>query len=149
MEVSARVKVNASKEAIWSVIKDIDNAPKNISGIVSVEVLERPTEGLVGLKWREQRVMFGKEAYETMWVTDSEENSFYQTRAESHGANYISKMLIEDNGDSCVLEMSFKAEALTFGAKVGNFVFSGMMKKSTEKALFEDLKDIKKVAEAI
>lgn len=149
MEVSARVKVNASKEAIWSVIKDIDNAPKNISGIVSVEVLERPTEGLVGLKWREQRVMFGKEAYETMWVTDSEENSFYQTRAESHGAIYISKMLIEDNGDSCVLEMSFKAEALTFGAKVGNFVFSGMMKKSTEKALFEDLKDIKKVAEAI
>lgn len=148
MEVSVQLEVNATKEAVWSVISDIEHSAENIRGIESIEVLEKPAHGLVGLKWREKRIMFGKEAYETMWITEAEENSHYQTRAESHGAVYISRLSVEDKDGGCILTMGFKGEAQTLGAKISDVIFSGMMKKSTEKALYEDLEDIKKVAEA-
>lgn len=148
MEARASLKINASKEAVWAVICDIENADKNISGINKVEILDQPKDGIVGLKWRETRTMFGKEATEVMWVTDAETNKYYRTRAESHGAIYISTMSIEDRGDTSIISMGFEGEAVTFGAKVGNFIFGKMMLKSTEKALMVDLEDIKKVVEA-
>ena len=85
MIVEVQVTINGSKEAILAVITNIENASETISGIEKVEVLERPENGLVGLKWRETRTLFGKTATEEMWITDAAENEFYQTRAESHG----------------------------------------------------------------
>jgi hypothetical protein len=41
---------------------DIENASKIISGIDKIEVVEKPTHGLVGLRWRETRMLFGKPA---------------------------------------------------------------------------------------
>ena len=93
--------------------------------------------------------MYGKEADETMWVTDGLANQFYQTRAESHGAIYVSRFEIDDQGDYCVLTMSFEGTAVSFGAKFFNFVFAGMMKKSTVKELDKDLQDIKKAVESL
>ena len=145
MKAYAEINVKAPKEAIWSVICDIEHCDHNISGIQKVEVLEQPDSGVVGLKWRETRTMFGKEATEVMWITEAEEYSYYKTRAESHGSIYISRMGIIEQGDHCVLSMGFEGVALTFGAKIGNAIFSKMMAKSTEKALFVDLEDIKKV----
>jgi len=147
MEARASIAVNGSKEAIWTVICDIEHFENNISGINKVEILNKPSEGLIGLKWREARTMFGKEATEVMWVTEAESNKYYKTRAESHGAIYISTMAIEDKGDTCVLSMGFEGEPVSFGAKVGNFFMGKMMMKSTEKALLVDLEDIKKVVE--
>lgn len=43
-----------------------------VSGIISLNILHQPEDGLVGLKWEETRKMFGKEASETMWITDYE-----------------------------------------------------------------------------
>lgn len=148
MKVKAQIQINAPKEVIWDVITDIENSDKNISGIKKIEILERPESGNIGLKWRESREMFGKEATEDMWITEEQVNSYYQTRAESHGSVYVSRLSIDEKGDHCILTMEFTGESTTFGAKVGNFIFSGMLKKSTEKALFVDLEDIKKVAES-
>lgn len=147
MKVKAQIRINAPKEIIWGVITDIEHSDNNISGIKKIEILERPKAGNVGLKWRESREMFGKEATEDMWITEEKVNSYYQTRAESHGSVYISRLSIDEKTDHCMLTMEFKGESNTLGAKVGNFIFSGMLKKSTEKALFVDLEDIKKVAE--
>ena len=63
-----------------------------ISGIEKIEVLEKPSHGLVGLKWEETRIMFGKTAIEIMWITEAEDNSHYQTRAEHRNVVYISKL---------------------------------------------------------
>jgi len=82
MKLSAKTAINAPKEAIWGVITDIENATKNLNGVEKVEILEQPSDGLVGLKWIETRTIFGKTATETMWITEAVENKFYQTRAE-------------------------------------------------------------------
>ena len=50
MIVEARVTINGSKAAIWAAITNIENASETISGIENIEVLEKPANGLVGLK---------------------------------------------------------------------------------------------------
>ena len=148
MEVSVDIVINASKEAVWKVITDIDAAKDNITAINSIEVLERPDSGLVGLKWKETRTMFGKEASEVMWITDSEENVTYRTRAESHGSIYVSWHKLEEVEAGVKYTMGFSGKAQSMGAKIMNGLMGWMMKSSTKKALMKDLEDIKAVAEA-
>lgn len=87
--------------------------------------------------------MFGKEATETLWITDYIENEYYQTRAESHGSIYISRLSIERLGENTKLTMSFCAEAKTFFVKIFSLCMGFMIKGSMKKALIKDLSDIK------
>ena len=90
---------------------------ENISGINSIEIIQQPSDTMVGLKWKEGRTMFGKEAFETMWVTDAKDNEFYQTRAESHGAVYISRFDLSEENGQCTLTMSFEGQPQSAGGR--------------------------------
>ena len=85
MIAEQQVTISAPKQAVWKVITALENGAETISGIEQIEILEQPENGLVGLKWRETRTLFGKTATEIMWITDAVDNDFYTTRAESHG----------------------------------------------------------------
>lgn len=149
MKVSTSVTINSTKEKVWQIISDIENSVNNIEGIMKIEVINPPGDNLIGLKWKETRMMYGKEADETMWVTHGKENVFYQTRAESHGAIYKSRFDIEEKGDACVLTMGFEGESVSLFAKIFNALFAGIMRKSMVKELDKDLQDIKKAVEAL
>ncbi len=148
MHMNVEVPVEASKHEIWKLITDIEHAPDRISGIEELEVLETPSEGLVGLKWRETRVFGGKKATETMWVTEAVDESHYRTEASSHGSVYRSRMYITEDGDATRLGMDFDCEPQSFGAKVMWLVFGFMFRGATRKALLQDLTDIKAAAES-
>ncbi|MBO6792361.1 MAG: SRPBCC family protein [Balneolaceae bacterium] len=148
METSVSVEVNAPKEEVWKAITDFENCQTYISAINNLEILHQPEDTLIGFKWKESRTMFGKEAVETMWITECEENSYNQTRAESHGSIYISRMAVESLGDKTKLSFSFKGEAVSFFAKIMMKLMSGMMKKSMDEAMCTDLDDIKAYVEA-
>ncbi|MDX1407878.1 MAG: SRPBCC family protein [Saprospiraceae bacterium] len=148
MQLSTSIDIHAPVEAVWNVVTNIEDAPNRIEAIESVEILERPEHGLVGLKWKEVRTLFGKQASEVMWVTDAEENRFYKTRAESHGAIYISTISVDEKNGVTTLTMSFDGTPVTFGAKVMSALMGWMMKGATQKALAKDLEDIKEVVES-
>jgi hypothetical protein len=80
MLVEAEVTIDGSKAAIWAVITNIANAAETISGIKNIEVLEKPANGLVGLRWRETRMLFGKPAIAEKLITEAAENQFYKTK---------------------------------------------------------------------
>jgi carbon monoxide dehydrogenase subunit G len=143
MNIEVQVDINGTKEEVWKVITDIENSTETIRGIEKIEVLEKPADSFVGLKWRETRTMFGKTATEVMWITDAEENKSYKTRAESHGAVYVTKFDLSEEGKNVRLTMNFEGTPQTFGAKIMSALMGGMMKKSTEEALMQDLMDIK------
>ncbi|MFQ3229374.1 SRPBCC family protein [Reinekea sp.] len=148
MHVTVEKEINSPVAQVWSAICDIEHSDKMISGIVKINVLHKPEDGIVGLKWEETRKMFGKEALETMWITESKPESYYYTRAENHGAIYTTKMSVRENGDKTILGMEFSA---TSNSKFGRFMSSVMgflMKKSMTKMLDADLEDIKKFVEA-
>lgn len=148
MRVGAEVDVAAPKHVVWNIITNIDEAQHTITAIEKIEVLERPPQGLLGLKWRETRTMFGKTAIEVMTVTEVEEGTHYCTEAESHGSAYFSKLSVAEVGDATRLTMTFRGEAQSFGAKVMSAVLGPLFKGATEKAMRQDLLDIKAKAEA-
>ncbi|MBD80877.1 MAG: hypothetical protein CL840_18315 [Crocinitomicaceae bacterium] len=143
MELSVSVEINKPREEVWKAIVDFENCSNYIESITDLQVLEKPADTLIGFKWKETRVLFGKEATETMWITDYVENEYYQTRAESHGSIYKSWLSIEQVGDKSQLTMSFEGQAQSFFAKVFSVLMGSMMKGSMKKALLKDLNDIK------
>jgi ribosome-associated toxin RatA of RatAB toxin-antitoxin module len=149
MKVQSEIIISGTREAIWKAVSEIEKSGEFISSIDSIDVLEKPEEGLIGFKWKETRTMFGKEATEVMTVTEAKESKYYKTYAESHGAVYMSTISIEDSDDTLVLKMEFEGIPVTFKGKLMNLVFGMMMKSSTEKALYQDLVDIKKYVESV
>lgn len=147
MTITADIKINQFKDIVWKAITDIENWESMISSIFKIVILNKPAGDFVGLKWEETREMFGKEAKETMWITESEVNEYYCTRAESHGSVYITKLSLKSIDNSTVLTMSFNGIPQSIIAKVLSFVMGPLIKKSMKKALTKDLEDIKAYVE--
>lgn len=146
MTITVSEEINASREQVWRLITDIDSWKDTITGIETVEVLSRPEAGVVGLKWKETRTMFGKQADETMWITAAEPYGWYETRAENHGAIYNTRLSLDGNDDKTTLTMRFSATPTTFVSKLMSamsFMFNGTLRKMMQK----DLGDIREVAE--
>jgi hypothetical protein len=148
MIVEAQVTINGSKAAIWAAITNIENASEIISGIEKIEVLEKPANGLVGLRWRETRMLFGKPATAEKWITDAAENAFYKTRAESDGFVFLSTTSIsESSGGSITLTSVHESQPQGIGARLMSIPMVLLFKGVAKKAILQDLKDIKSAVE--
>src|SRR5262249_413338 len=105
MIVEAQVAINGSKAATWAAVTNIENAAEIISEIEKIEVLEKQANGVVGLRWRETRMLFGKPATAEKWITDAAENEFYKTRAEDGGFVFLTtKSISESSGGTTLTE---------------------------------------------
>lgn len=147
MHLSTSVVVKAPRHQVWQVVTDIQNAASVISGIEDIEILDQPANGIVGLKWKETRTMFGKTATETMWITDAVEDDYYRTEARSHGCIYRSKIQLADADGATRLTMDFDAEPTSVSAKVLGSTLGLLFKGATRKALLRDLNDVKAALE--
>jgi uncharacterized protein YndB with AHSA1/START domain len=146
MIVEVQVTINASRTAVWNAITNIEKTAEFISGIEKIEVVEKPVTGLVGFKWRETRMYFGKPATVEIWITDAVENEYYKTRAESDGYLFLSTMSISESRDGITLTSThdYKPQSAVAKLKSMSMVFfKGMIKKT----LLQDLNDIKSAVE--
>jgi uncharacterized membrane protein len=146
MIVEAQVTIDGSKAAIWAVITDIENAANIISGIESIEVVEKPANGLVGLKWRETRMLFGKPATVEKLITDADENEFYTTRAEDSGFVFLTTMRISERSSGMTLSSSHDSKPQGFAARVQSIPMV-LFKVVVRKAIMQDLDDYKSAVE--
>ena len=147
MLVEAQVTINGSKAAVWAAITDIENASKIISGIENIEVLEKPANGLVGLKWRETRMLFGKPATAEKLITDAAENEFYKTRAEDNGFVFLTTMSISESSGGITLTSSHDSQPQRIVARLMSIPMGILFKGVAKKAILQDLKDIKSAVE--
>jgi len=146
MIVEAQLTINGSKSAVWSAIANIEHASEIISGIKKIEVIEKPANGLVGLRWRETRILFGDEATVEKWITDAGENEFYRTKAEDGGFMFLTTMRISESNGGVTLTSSHETKPRGVVARLKAlpmFLFKGMIKK----AILQDLNDIKSAVE--
>ena len=147
MIVEAEVAINGSKAAIWAVITDIENASEIISGIENIEVLEKPATGLVGLRWRETRILFGKPATVEKWISDAAENEFYKTKAEDGGFVFLTTKSISESRGGVTLTESHESKPQGIRAKLMSIPMGLFFKGVIKKALLQDLNDIKAAVE--
>jgi hypothetical protein len=147
MIVEAQVTINGSRAATWAAISNIENASETISGIQKIEVVEKPANGLVGLKWRETRMLFGKPATVEKWITDAAENEFYKTRAESDGFIFLSTTSISEGSGGITLTSSHDSQPQGMVQRLMSIPMSLFFKGVAKKAILQDLNDIKSAVE--
>lgn len=146
MIIEAHITISGSKKDIWTTITNIKIAEKIFRGVEKIEILTEPANGLVGLKWRETRMYFGRPTAIDKWITDAIENDFYKTRAEMDGFIFLTTMTIFENGDSIRLTSSHETKSQGVIAKIKSLpmiFFGGLLRK----AILQDLNDIKSAVE--
>lgn len=137
--------IHAPRDRVFSLASDFSQAASFIEGIKAVDLL---TEGAiaVGTRFRETRVMFGKEATEEMSVSEFLPPERYELTAESCGIRYCSTFVFSEWGDATKVSMTFEGRPLTFMAKAMAFMMAPMM-RLCRKACLQDLEDLKREAE--
>jgi hypothetical protein len=84
-----------------------------------------------------------------MWITESVPKEYYQTRAESCGAIYISRVYIVAEDDQNYLGMKFEGESSSFCSKVMTIAMGWLFVGQAKKAMLKDLNDLKVMAETL
>jgi len=139
--------IDAPPEDVWAHLVDIERYPELISGIKGVE---KQTEGPVGVgtRFRETRVMFGKEATEEMEFAAVDPPRSFELVAESHGARHLTTTSLAPESGGTRVEMTFETTPVKLLAKL-MMPLSGLMLKSCRKAMEQDLADVKAAIESV
>jgi uncharacterized membrane protein len=139
--------VAAPVERVFALGTDIENWPQYIKGIKRVELL---TEGpfRVGTRFRETRLMHGREATEEMEVTAVEPGRGYTLGCTSCGCQYRSEFRFQPEGGGTRVTMDFEARPLSLFARLMS-PLAWLMKGMVRKCVEEDLRDLKSHAEAM
>lgn len=147
MRVEAEVAIKGPKEEVWGVVTDLDNAPQIFRGIEKVEVLKRPSEGLVGLKWRETRMSFGRASTEELWITECAENDFYKACAESNGFAYTSTIRVGEDPEGTSLAVCFEGRPRSLLAKLLSVPAALFYREPAKRVLVDMLYCVKEAVE--
>lgn len=148
MQIEMERTTTAAPADVWAVMTDIEGSADRISGITEVERLDDGDGFGVGTRWRETRVLFGKEASEEMEVTAVDEGHRYTVEAHNRGTHYVSDMIVEPAGTGSVLRMTFGAKQASKFSKLMARTVGKAFEGATRKALKQDLDDIAAAAEA-
>ncbi|HEX5068660.1 MAG TPA: SRPBCC family protein [Vicinamibacterales bacterium] len=147
MIVETQITINASRSAVWAAITDIEHAATIISGIHNIEIVERPARGLVGLRWRETRTLFGKPATAEKWITEVTGNQSYKTRAEDQGFVFLTTMGLSEDRNGVTLTSTHDSRPQGLMAKMMSIPMALFFKGVAKKAIQQDLDDIKAAVE--
>jgi uncharacterized protein YndB with AHSA1/START domain len=145
--VSTSCLIQAPPDAVFHAFTDLENAPRHIPAIKNIQILHGPAQMAKGTRWKETRVMFGKEATEIMEITEIEPPRFYAAEASSHGCLYRTTFRFTPEGSGTRIDTSFTGIPQSMGAKVAGALTGWMMKKMVRKCLDTDVGSLKDVLE--
>ena len=146
MIVEASITIAGSKASVWTATTDIAYFAQVLSGVEKIEIISKPATGLMGLRWKETRILFGKPATVEKWITEVKENECYTTRAEQDGFVFITTNRISGSDGDVTLTGIHETQPQGFAAKLKSLpmvFFKGVIKK----AILRDLNDIKAAVE--
>ncbi len=144
--IEVSVDIQAPRDRVLDLFTNLEQHPDILSG---VEKIERLTDGpfAEGTRWRETRVMMGREATEVMWVTQFDPPRGYVIEAASSGVRYVSTFTFEEHDGSTKALLRFEALPQSMAAKLLS-PLSFLMTGAVRKALATDFEDLKRAAEA-
>jgi Polyketide cyclase / dehydrase and lipid transport len=147
MLVEAEVTIDGAKAEVWAAAADIEHAAQIIKGIVKIEVVARPAQGLVGLKWRETRILFDEPATVEKWITAAVEGESYETRAESHGFVFLTTLRLAGQDGSVTVTSAHDSQPQGLVARLKTIPMALFFKGVIRKHILQDLNDLKTAVE--
>ena len=145
MKVKANCTINATKVEVFNAFSDLKSLANNIKAIKRIEVLT-PGDVGIGTKFKETRLMFGKESSETMEITQFSPPEYFKEEAQSNGMHYVAEWRFIDEGNKTTVSIDFSGTATTLTARLLNVLFS-FMAGGMKKAFLADMDDLKKMLE--
>ena len=121
--------INAPLHVVFATVADIRQFAEAIPHIVGYEFLSETQTG-VGTRFRETRVMHGKEASTVLEVTEYVENQRTRLVADSHGTVWDSVFEVREEGGATVLTLTMDAKAYKLLPKLMNPLICGMIRES-------------------
>ena len=146
MKIELSKEIHAPVERVFEVFSDISQIEQRISGITKVDILSDVKQGK-GTRWRETRVMFGREATEEMEISTFNPNQSYEVVAESRGMKYHTVYTFTPSNGATRVNMVFSGKPMTMVAKLMT-PLGMLMQGPARKALDADMDELKRIAEA-
>lgn len=146
MQMSVAIRIDAPTELVFAVLADVPRWPEHIEAITKVEML---TDGPVapGTRFRETRLMFGREATEVMQVAELVAPSSLVLTAHNHGTAYRVTHFLEREGAGTRLTLNFAGRPQTLLARLLAPI-GYLMTKTVKRQIEADLASLKHVIEA-
>src|SRR5580658_1727792 len=133
--------ISAPPAAVFALFTDLSGAPGRIKDITKIEVVTDGPIG-VGTRFKETRMMFGKECTEEMQITAFDAGQSYEVTCRSCGAEYRTAFHFTPENGGTRVEAHFHTRALSLMANLMvplGWLMIGMMKKCVNKDM-EELK---------
>lgn len=139
--------ISAPVDRVYAQLMDLERWPETISAITKIEKL---TKGPVtnGTRFKETRVMFGKEHAETMTFENVTPNKGYTLTASSCGMRYATTHTLTPEAGGTKLRFEMQSTPLTLGAKIMSPVMGAMLKGTMKKMIAKDFDDLARACEA-
>jgi len=146
MRIEAKCQIASPKSDVFNTFSNLNDLADSVQAITKIELLTTGEIG-VGTKFKESRVMFGKESDEVMEITHFSPHSHFREEAHSNGVHYISDWNFEESDNQTTVTVTFRAQAQILVAKLmGLLLF--LMASSMKKAFVTDMNDLKRILEA-
>jgi carbon monoxide dehydrogenase subunit G len=145
--VAVGVRIDAPARRVWEVCSDIAHAADTIPDITKIEFLGESRQG-VGTRWRETRLMSGREVTEVLEIAEWHPPESYVVVARHHGHEFRAVVRVASDGTWARLEYDFGARPLTFVGRVAGALLGPLTRGSLVRALTAELAAIKRRCEA-
>lgn len=144
--VSISRRIAAPIDVVFDLCSDIEHAAGRIKAIKRIEMLT-PGQVGVGTRFKETRIMFGREATEEMTFTGFEPPHGYVLEAHSCGTHYRTEFRLTPEGNQTIVQVTFNARPESLVARLLSPLM-WLMKGMLVKCLTQDLDDVQAAAEA-
>ncbi len=131
-QFTASRSINASIDLVFKTVSDISIFSKVVPDIVNIEFLSEIKSG-VGTRFRETRLMKGKEATTELEVTEFVENDHVRYVTDSHGTVWDTVMSVRTVDGKTDLTMVMDAIPHKLAQKMMIPMIKGMIAKALEK----------------
>ena len=142
--VTTSRQIKASIETVFGTIADISNYCKAVPGITKVEFLSYSNYG-IGTRFRETRIMQGKEASTELEVTELTENQSIRFVSNEGGTIWDTVFTVESGGNVTQMNMQMDVVPKSVFAKLITPVILGMVSKTIE----QDMDSVQAYCEAV
>ncbi len=130
--------IDAPVDLVFRTVSDITSFSQAVPHIEKVEFLTEQKTG-VGTRFRETRLMNGRQAATELEVTEHVENERVRMVADSHGTVWDSVFTVKPDGGGTELTLTMEGTAYKLVSKVMNV----MIKNMIGKALEQDMDSVK------
>ncbi len=135
--------IDAPVDLVFRTVSDINHFSKAVPHIEKVEFLTEQRTG-IGTRFRETRLMNGRQAATELEVTEYVENDRVRMVADSHGTVWDSVFTVKpDDGRT---ELTLKMDGTAY--KLVSKVMNAMIKNMIGKALEQDMDSVKTYCES-